>query len=298
MKQILVFLLGTFLFILFAGYLFTYRVNFDETVLVTTFGKAGERSVKNSEGNGAGLYFKWPWPVQKVTRFDRRIIILEDRLEQQETKDKQVVIVKAFTSWRITDALGFHRFFKTFEQAEEFLRERLRSAKAEIGNFSFEELTNADPAKLRIDDAEKALLQRTKNDLEKHHCGIEIRTVGISRILLPENITRTVFSRMKQTRHRMAQNTRSEGKAVAKSIMAKTGSDKRRILAFTERMAQNIRAQGDAAAAQYYKEYSKNKNFAIFLRKLEALEKSLSKNTTFILDTDTEPFDLLKEMEK
>jgi membrane protease subunit HflC len=119
--------------------------------------------------------------------------------------------------------------------------------------------------------------------------------MDISRILLPEQITRSVFSRMKQTRQRFAQNARSEGKAIAQGITAETNSDKQRILAFADRVAQNTRAQGDAAAAQYYAEYNKDPEFALFLRKLEALEKSLKTNTTFVLDTDSEPFDLLKE---
>ncbi len=295
MNRMLSLALGIALLVLFCGYLVTYKVNFDETALITTFGKASEKSLKNRDGEGAGLYLKWPWPIQQVIRFDRRLQVLEDRLEQQETSDKQVVIIKAYAAWRITDPLAFYRSFVSRDKARNFLRDRLRTAKAEIGRFSFDDLTNTDPEKLRLHEAEEALLQRIRGDLAKQGCGIYVHTVGINRIVLPENITRSVFTRMRQTRNRLAQNARSEGKAAANSIRAKTDSDKKRILAFTERIAQNIRAQGDAAAAEYYNEYSKNKDFAIFLRKLDALKKSLEKNTTFILDTESEPFDLLKE---
>jgi len=295
MKQILSFGLGITLLVFFFSYMITCKVNFDETALITTFGKATEMSIKNRDGKGAGLYFKWPWPVQKVIRFDRRLQVLEDRLEQQETRDKQVVIIKAYTSWQIQDPLAFYRTFSSIEKARDFLSDRLRTAKAVIGQFSFDELTNADPARLRLAEAEKKLLERIRQDLHKQECGIDVHTVGINRILLPENITRSVFARMRQTRNRLAQNARSEGKAVANSIRAKTDSDKERILAFTDRIAHNIRAQGDAAAAQYYKIYAKNEDFAVFLRKLDALQKSLEKNTTFILDTESEPFDLLKD---
>jgi membrane protease subunit HflC len=295
MNRIIQFTLGLVLLVFFAGMLFTYQVNFDEVALVTTFGRATEKSVINKDGNQAGLHFKWPWPIQKVDRMDRRFSVLEDRLEQQETKDRQVVIAKAFAVWRIEDPLDFYRMFRTNEEAETFLRERLRTTKAEISRFTFDDLTNADPEKLKLDEIQQALLNRMRSDLKGHNCGVYIAKVEISRILLPEQITRSVFQRMKQTRQRFAQNARSEGKAIAQSIMAETESDKRRIMAFAERVAQNIRAQGDAAAARYYAEYNKNPEFALFLRKLEALEKSLERNTTFVLDTDSEPFELLKK---
>jgi len=287
--------LGLVLLAFFLGMLFTYQVNFDEVVLVTTFGRATEQSVVNQNGDQAGLHLKWPWPIQSVYRMDRRYFVLEDRLEQQETQDRHVVIAKAFAVWRIDDPLQYHRMFRSDAEAEAFLKERLRATKAEISRFSFDDLTNADPEKLKLAEVQQALINRMRSDLAEHACGIEVANMDISRILLPERITRSVFSRMKQTRQRFAQNARSEGKAIAQSITAETNSDKQRIMAFAERVAQNIRAQGDAAAAQYYAEYNKDPEFALFLRKLEALEKSLKANTTFVLDTDSEPFSLLKK---
>lgn len=293
-KRILVLGLGLALLALFIGYLVTYTVGFDETVVVTTFGRATAESVRNVNGDEPGLYFRLPWPIQDVLRFDRRLAVLEDRLEQQETSDKQVVILRAYLTWRIADPLAFHRMFRNTERASSFLRERLRASKAEIGAFSFDDLTNPDPARVRLDEAGAAILQRLRCDLATHETGIEVATAGIHRVLLPESITKSVFARMKQTRQRFAQNARSEGSAVAQSIVAKTDSDKRRILAFTERMAQRLRAEGDAAAARYYREYSKSPEFAIFLRKLDALKQSLEKTTSYVLDTDSEPFDLLE----
>lgn len=295
MHRIMKFILGVVLFAFFCGMLFTFRVNFDEVALVTTFGRATHKSVVNTDGNQAGLHLKWPWPIQSVFRMDRRFFVLEDRLEQQETKDRNVVIAKAFAVWRIQDPLQFYRMFRSNEDAEAFLQERLRATKAEISRFTFDDLTNADPEKLKLDEIQQALLKRMRTDLAGHTCGIDVVNLGISRILLPERITRSVFSRMKQTRQRFAQNARSQGKAMAQSIKAQTNSDKQRIISFAERVAQHIRAQGDSAAAKYYAEYNKNPEFALFLRKLEALERSLKKNTTFVLDTDSEPFELLKK---
>ncbi len=277
-------------------YMVSFQVNYDQSVIITTFGKATPEDVINSEGNDAGLHFKWPWPIQKTISFDRRISVLNDRLEQQETKDKQVVILKTYVTWKINNPLDFYRSLKNAEGGERFLKERLRSARSEIGNFTFNDLTNVNPEKLKITEAENEILKRMRLDLEQQDCGIEISSLGISRIILPEQITSSVFARMRRTRMRLAQSARSEGNALARSIRAKADSEKSRIMAFAKREAQSIRAEGDAAAAQYYKIFSKNEKFAVFLRKLEALENTLSNNTTFMLDTQLAPFDLLEEL--
>ena len=200
--------MGLSLMLVFVLYLISYEVSFDKTALVLTFGRADKKNVINVDGEQAGLYFKWPWPAQKVLLFDRRLMTFDDRLEQQETSDKQVIVAKAFTVWRISDPLDFYRSLKNTGNAEKFLVERLRSARSELGNFSFDELTNADPKKLRIAEAENAILKHIRKDIGKQRLGVEIRSVGISRIILPQQITSAVFARMRQTRRRLAQSAR------------------------------------------------------------------------------------------
>ncbi len=296
LKKICFTLMGLALLLVFILYMISYEVSFNKSAIVLTFGRASEKDVINLDGTQAGLYFKWPWPIQKVLLFDRRLMTFDDRLEQQETSDKQVIVAKAFTVWRISDPLDFYRSLKSTTNAEKFLIERLRSARSELGNFSFDELTNADPQKLQIAQAEQAILNHIRKDIGKQRLGVEIRTVGISRIILPQQITSAVFARMRQTRRRLAQSARSEGNAIARSIRAKADSDRRRIMAFADREAQTIRAEGDAAAAKYYEIFARNQEFAVLLRKLETLERTLSNNTTFLLDTGTVPFDMLKNL--
>lgn len=111
--------------------------------------------------------------------------MFEDRLEQQETRDKQVIIAKAYTVWKITSPLDFYRSLRDTTNAERFLKERLRSARAELSAFSFDELVNTNPAGIRIDAAENAILEHMRGDLKKQRLGVEIVSVGISRIILP-----------------------------------------------------------------------------------------------------------------
>ena len=296
MKRFSLVLFGLFLLGLFLLYLLTFTVRFDQTAVVTTFGRADAEDVINRDGTEAGLYGKLPWPIQQVRFFDTRLQLLEDRLEQQETRDNQVVILKTYLTWRITDALAFWRSMQTEENAARFLRDRLRTARAEVGHYAFDDLTHADPEKLRLGELEAAILARLRADLDGKGYGMAIETVGIKRLQLPDQIAASVYDRMRQTRRRLAQHARSEGTAIARGIEARARSDEQRILAFAERKTQSIRAEGDAAAVRYYRVFAQNPDFAVFIRKLESLESILSNNSTFLLEPQPPPFDLLQSL--
>jgi len=61
--------------------------------------------------------------------------------------------------------------------------------------------------------------------------------------------------------------------------------------------ATDIRAMGEQATANSLKAFQQNPEFAIFLLRLEAFESALKdKNTTLILDPQTEPFNLLQQV--
>ena len=306
MKSTSTLFVGLVIIALLLLYMLTYQVSFNEVAVVTTFGKAGPNAVKRGDDPAGGiignLYLRWPSPVQKVYRYDSRIRILEDRLEEQQTLDKQSVIVQAYVAWRISDPLAFYQSMSTAEKAAvekaiERLRSGLRDAKSEIGRFTFDQLTNPDPAQLKIAEAEDAIRARLQAsiDREQPSWGITIDDVGIKRIELPEKVSEKVFERMKATRQRLAQSARSEGEARASDIKSKAESARQRIEAFAERRAQEIRAEGAAAAAEYYSVFQQNEDFAIFLRKLEALRSTLAKNTTFLIDTRVMPFDMFAE---
>jgi hypothetical protein len=40
-----------------------------------------------------GLYFKWPWPIECVNRFDGRLQFFESRISEALTRDKRNVII-------------------------------------------------------------------------------------------------------------------------------------------------------------------------------------------------------------
>jgi len=110
---------------------------------------------------------------------------------------------------------------------------------------------------------------------------------------LPEAITRKVFDRMRKERERIAERYRAEGESRAAEIRAKADLEKDRILAEADANAKRIRGQGVAEAAKYYTVFQKKPELAIFLRSLDALETTLKKRTTLVVDPRTPPYDLL-----
>ncbi len=292
--RIPVFISGIGIILLILMYMLTFQLRFHEAAIIKTFGKV-TRGYPNSDGGQAGLKFKWPWPVEKVHTVDARLRVLEDRLEQQETRDKQVVIVNAYMTWRISDPVEFYRTLTNEANAEAYLRDRLSAARSVISEYTFDDLTNVDPSCLKITEAQEKMLAFMRRGLSGQGYGIELENMGIKRIILPESITQAVFGRMRMTRQRLAQSARSEGNAIARSIRARAMSDQKRIMSFAARLAQNIRAEGDEAAARYYHVFKKDEDFAIFIRRIESLKTMLKENTTFILDSKIAPFDMLKK---
>ena len=266
--------------------LFTVREG--EAVVVTTFGKP-VRAI-----TAAGLNTRWPWPVQRIYRFDNRVHTLEGAFEETLTRDGKNILVAVYAGWRIQSPVQFLERIGSIEQAERNLDALLRSQKnAVLGQFVFAGLINTNAAAVQFDQIEQQMLAAVQPESLARY-GIEVQFLGIRKIGLPESITEKVFARMKAEREEIAERYRSEGEGEAIKIRAAADSERNQLLAQAEADAKRIRAEGDAKAAEHYQVFEKNPELAMFLRKLEVLELTLQKKSTVILSSDTEPFDLLQ----
>ncbi|MEX2673602.1 MAG: protease modulator HflC [Phycisphaeraceae bacterium] len=290
MKNKSTFILAMLIVLGFLLFSVTFQVDYNEVAVATTFGRADADSVyegNRADAGGMGnLHFRWPWPIQQVRTYDRRVRILDERLEEQQTLDNWAVVVSTYVAWRITDPLEFFRTLQDDTQAERQIRTRMRDARSVIGNYTFDQLTNTDADQIRLQEIEEALLAKLREGLneEGHSYGIEIEAIGIKRVILPQSVTQNVFERMQVTRQRLAQRALSEGDASAENIRARAEGARRTIMAFAARRADAIRAEGDQAAAQYYEVFKENEPFAIFLRNLDTYRQVFSHNTTFLID--------------
>ncbi|MCQ2378440.1 MAG: protease modulator HflC [Victivallaceae bacterium] len=268
---------------------FSYSLDQSENAVVTTFGRP-------SLVSEPGLHFRWPYPFQKIHRFDRRIRCFEGgagKLEETSTSDRHNILVGIFVAYRIDDAQRFFTTFNTVRNAEEQLNSWMRGTKnAVFGQYRFNQIVNPDEKELKLTEIQ----DKIRDDLARQGdpYGIRIETVGISALQVPRAISEKVFARMIAERKRIADKNIAEGESEARRIRIKADGDRTIALADAEAAAKEIRARGDAEAAVHYAKFKEDPELALFLRQLESLRRILKGRTTLILDTDTVPFTLLK----
>lgn len=298
MKQnkTIAFIVGAVLVVMLALFMTTYSLRFNEVAVVTTFGEASGPGAVERE---PGLHFKLPVPIQSAKTFDRRLQVMDTRLETQATKDGRQVVVQAFALWKINDQdaqsiLNFDRAYGSIDRAKDDIEARMRSAVSAISQFEFDELIGENS---RLDEAEDAILQRLASGEGNESLaglGVEIVEVGLSQVILPIETTQSVIERMKDERDTRAEIIRIQGESDYQRIISEGAEKADRIRAFADRLATQIRAQGDSLASAAIKEMTTlDPEFATFLIWLDALEQVAQNNSTYFIPTNFAPFHLL-----
>ena len=270
------------LLLLLAICVFQLRIN--EVAVVTTFGKP---SVVAEPG------FQWrlPWPVQKVQLFDNRIHVLSGTQEEVTTGDSINLIVRPFLTWRIDDHLKFSKSLGTMTEAELALRSSLSSLLGSVfvshnlGDFigvgRMSGLTQIET------EMRQAFEQQVSADY-----GLAVEFVGVSELILPADNTNSVIARMKGEHAAIAETIRIKGETEANIIRSRADSAGTARLADAKAKAQDIRSTAMAEAAESYEAFSKDVDFALFLRNLDALEDAMGP-ATLIVDPSMPPFHML-----
>ncbi|MBX3744651.1 MAG: protease modulator HflC [Verrucomicrobiae bacterium] len=280
--------IGSLLLALFVLLLFLFQVRQTEVAVVTTFGKA-TRPITDP-----GLYLKLPWPIQKVTKLDKRLQAFEGKFEETLTGDNRNLLILVFAGWRIGDpALFYTRFAEgSLAEAERSLENILRTAKnAAVGRHSFARFISVNPDDLRFDQIEAEILAAVRKDAEPQ--GIEVEIARIKRIGLPESVTEKVFDRMRAERTKEVERLKAEGEEEAIKIRSAADLERDKLLAQADAQATRIRGEGEAEAARSFSVFQQNPNLAILFLKLNSLEATLKERATLVVDPRTPPFDLL-----
>ncbi|MBX3472576.1 MAG: hypothetical protein KF878_37470 [Planctomycetes bacterium] len=267
--------------------LVVYQVRDDEVAVVLTFGRATDDVTAPRTG------LKWPWPVQQVRRFDRRLRVQQTPLEEVATRDGRAVLVGSFVLWRVASAQGFLQSLGDADAATRHIEKVLRSRQSEtLSRHPFGALVSVDPAQLKYQEIERDLLRLVGDDLRP--LGVEVKTVGIRRLGLPEETTEAVFERMKKDREAKAAAIRAEGEAEAGRLRAEADRERDTLLSAAEADARRLMGEAEREAEEAYARLAQDPELAIFLKKLAALEKLLGRRTTLVFDTSEPPFDLLE----
>ena len=230
-----------------------------------------------------GLHVKLPF-VQNVIYFDHRVLETDSKPEEIQSKDKEPMVVDSFSRWRIVDPEMFYKSVRTERQARGRLDIIVNSAlRRNLAKYSSTEIVSGDREKIMNDILNEAREQAKE-------LGVEIVDVRIKRADWPQNISRAVYGRMNEERHKEAKEIRAKGEEQAQTIRATSEKDRTIILAEAQKAAQKLRGEGDAQSINITaKAFSKDPAFYGFIRSLEAYKNALTgKDTMMILDPDVE----------
>jgi modulator of FtsH protease HflC len=293
-RNVMTLVIAAVLIVIFALLLFVFQVRQSEVAVVTTFGKPTAQPYDQP-----GPYFKWPWPIQKVYKFDKRARNFEDRFSQNLTADNNNLLVMVYVGWQISDARAFFPKFAggSTAAAQSMLESMLRSAKsAVVGRHTLSDFVNADPKQLKFDAIESEIKLAVQSQLQTNDCGIEIAFLGIKKLGLPENVTETVFQRMTSERQILISRFQYEGEAEAQKIKSAADRKAAETIINADAAATRIRAEGEAQAAEVLPVFQRNPELANFLLRIGALQQSLNQRATLIFDERTPPFDLFQRL--
>jgi len=292
-----------------------YTVDQAEFGYVTRF---GDPTVTHDGKDAAGLHVKMPWPVDSVTRVDRRLQVFDLPPTETLTRDRQgrtvdkTIAVDAFVCWRVPDAAAADRFLRTVgtaEQAKRLLTPRLTGRLAAvISNLPLEDVIRV--ADAPAVDARSDLLRRQVLGLEPvgnddpaeplpatllKDYGIELVEVRLRRFTFPEAVRAGIAERIRSERQRKVTDYQSEGNREYTRIVSDARRDAAKTVAEAKARRQRIEGEADAEADAIRNEaHSKDREFYAFLQKLAAYKAMLAETRdVLLLSSKNELFDML-----
>lgn len=264
---------------------FTYQVDQRQKAIKLQFGEIKEATLE------PGLHFKIPI-VNKIEKYDSRILTLDVPPTEFPTSEKKYVKVDFYAKWRIEDvekyyiATGGHES-RANQRLELILVDGLKN---EFGTRTIQEVVSGE--RLEIMN----VIQIQSNQ-EAKNFGIKIVDVRVSKIDLPDDVSDSVFNRMRAERDRVAKDFRARGKEKAEVIKATSDKERTVILANAYNESEQLRGDGDAKSAEIYANaYTRNEEFYRFTRSLKAYINTFSNsNDVLVIEPDSEFFNYFKK---
>lgn len=245
-----------------------------------------------------GLHFKLPF-IDSLKLLDARIKTLDGQPDRFVTVEKKDLLVDSYVKWRISDfgrfytATGGGDYTQTSNLLKRKVNDRLRS---ETGSRTIKDIVSGTRGEL-MEGAKKALNSGPDSTAE---LGIEVIDVRIKQINMPDEVSSSIYQRMRAERDAVAREHRSQGKEKAAFIQADVDRKVTLITANANKKAQALRGEGDAAAAKLYANaFGTEPEFYSFVRSLKAYENSFAgSDNMMILKPDSEFFRFMQAPKK
>lgn len=229
---------------------------------------------------GSGLHFKVPF-IDKVEKYSSRLYTYISDSEVVNTLEKKQYYITTYAQWSITDPALFSLKLGSMNAAENQLDNIIHPVIVQLINRMLADnfISNK--------DALNSALQEGLSIVNQDMCvrGIEVKDIQIHRTILPTGNIESTYARMQADRAKEAQQLRSEGDEEYNKVVAAADLEARQIEAAAVSDAGTIRGEAEAMAAEIYANaYSADADFYAYWRSLQALENSLGKNATLVLD--------------
>jgi membrane protease subunit HflC len=261
-----------------------YVVNETERAVKLRFGEIVQFDVS------PGLHFKWPI-LNTVRKFDARILTLDAPPQRYLTSEKKALMVDSFVKWRVKDVAKFYTTSGGDEdRLNRLLAQRVDTGlRNEFGVRTVKEVVSGERDQLMT------ALSSNLDRVAQSELGVEIIDLRVKKIDLPQEVSESVYNRMRTERERLARELRAEGTEIAVEIRAKADKERTIILADAYKIAEETRGDGDAiATATYAGAYSKDPEFYDFTRSLKAYQATFeNKGDILLINPDSDFFKYL-----
>jgi membrane protease subunit HflC len=238
-----------------------------------------------------GLHFMIPG-INTARKFDRRVLTRNYPAEQFLTSEGKILNVDFYVKWRIENVAQYYLATGGDEEAgsarlAEIVKDGLKGV---IAKRTIQQVVAAERAEFIGD-----ILQFAGQSIAQ--LGLTLVDVRVKRIDLPDEVSDSVFNRMRQDFARQASQLRAEGDEQAQRIRAEAERTRTEVLALGNRDAEKIRGEGDAiAAATYARMYQRYPEFYSFHRSLQAYRRAIGQpNDVLVIAPDGEFFKYMKQ---
>lgn len=278
--------------------------------LIRQFGRV-DRTITNS-----GIYMKIPL-IESVDTIPKELLLYDLPVSDVITSDKKTMIIDCYVLWRVTDPLKFaqslsHSIGNAESRIDQLVYNAMKNTvsnmtqdeviKSRDGKIVVSDIVNEDEVvsnDIEIEEKQEVVEIKSLTDEIMDHIGtsyeqygIEIVTVEVKKLDLPDDNKQAVYTRMISERENIAAQYRAEGEAQAKKIQNTTDKEVSIMLSEANAKAEQIKAEGEAEymkiLSDAYNDEAKS-DFYTFVRSLDAAKQSMkgSKNKTLILSSDS-----------
>ena len=303
----------------------TYTLMETEQALIFQMGR-----VKGGPIKEAGLHFKIPF-IQKVKRFDKRVLILDGAPSEIPTRDRKFILVNTTARWQIKDPIRFYKSFrstyirkamqritsildgvvkdavsnynlvelvrnsnKILQDVKDNLAEKRREKrKSGEDSVDLEEMTQEiEPIKKGREKISTSITKRAGEILFEQF-GISLIDVQLKSIAYREEVEQKVYTRMVSERRKVAAKIISTGLGKKAEIEGQLDLSLKKIESEAYRKSQEIKGVADAKAIKIYASImNADPTFYSFIKTLETYKSTLAQNGNYILSTDNEFLEL------